>query len=129
MTRQGRKPRGFVVIGESVISHRPGVLVASPGTSGSGRPKCFHGTVTLDTTRVGRDAGLIAAEIIAHLSGLGRRPFDFDFFSERPLCLLSPSWPYSGRPRWLRAKGATAGGLQPRPQRAPPNANTCLVAT
>jgi hypothetical protein len=34
------------------------------------RPKRFHGTVTLDATRVGRDAGRIADEVIAHLSGL-----------------------------------------------------------
>lgn len=33
-------------------------------------PKRFHGTVTLDTTRVGRDAGKIAEEVIAHLAGL-----------------------------------------------------------
>jgi hypothetical protein len=30
----------------------------------------FHGTVTLEATRVGRDAGRIAEEVIAHLSGL-----------------------------------------------------------
>jgi predicted AAA+ superfamily ATPase len=34
------------------------------------QPKRFHGTVTLDATRVGRDAGRIAEEVIAHLSGL-----------------------------------------------------------
>jgi hypothetical protein len=34
------------------------------------QPKRFHGTVTLDTARVGRDAGRIAEEVIAHLSGL-----------------------------------------------------------
>jgi hypothetical protein len=34
------------------------------------RPKRFHGTVTLDATRVGRDAGRVADEVIAHLSGL-----------------------------------------------------------
>ena len=34
------------------------------------RPNRFYGTVTLDTTRVGRDAGRIADEVIAHLSGL-----------------------------------------------------------
>ncbi|MBU1342385.1 MAG: DUF499 domain-containing protein [Proteobacteria bacterium] len=34
------------------------------------KPKRFHGTVTLDTTRVGRDAGRIAEEVIVHLSGL-----------------------------------------------------------
>jgi len=33
-------------------------------------PRRFHGSVTLDTTRVGRDAGRIAGEVIAHLSGL-----------------------------------------------------------
>jgi hypothetical protein len=32
--------------------------------------KRFHGSVTLDPTRVGRDAGRIADEIIAHLVGL-----------------------------------------------------------
>jgi len=34
------------------------------------QPKRFHGTVVLDTTRVGRDASRIADEVIAHLSGL-----------------------------------------------------------
>jgi hypothetical protein len=34
------------------------------------KSKRFHGTVTLDTTRVGRDASRIADEVIAHLSGL-----------------------------------------------------------
>jgi hypothetical protein len=34
------------------------------------RPKRFHGTVALDATRVGHDAGRIADEVIAHLSGL-----------------------------------------------------------
>lgn len=33
-------------------------------------PKRFHGSVTLDATRVGRDAGRIADEVIAHLAGL-----------------------------------------------------------
>jgi hypothetical protein len=33
-------------------------------------PKRFHGTVTLDATRVGRDASRVAEEIIAHLTGL-----------------------------------------------------------
>jgi hypothetical protein len=44
----------------------------SPGKSetATDKPKRFHGTVTLDTTRVGRDAGRIAEEVIAHLSGL-----------------------------------------------------------
>lgn len=34
------------------------------------KPRRFHGTVALDATRVGRDAGKIAEEVIAHLAGL-----------------------------------------------------------
>lgn len=34
------------------------------------KPKRFHGTVLLDATRVCRDAGRIAEEVIAHLDGL-----------------------------------------------------------
>jgi hypothetical protein len=34
------------------------------------RPKRFHGSVSLDPARVGRDAGRIADEIISHLVGL-----------------------------------------------------------
>jgi predicted AAA+ superfamily ATPase len=33
-------------------------------------PKRFHGSVSLDAMRVGRDAGRIADEVVAHLSGL-----------------------------------------------------------
>ena len=39
----------------------------SPETS---RPKRFYGSVELNSTRVGRDAGQIAEEVIAHLGGL-----------------------------------------------------------
>jgi hypothetical protein len=34
------------------------------------KPRRFHGTVNLDATRVGRDAGKIAEEVVAHLVGL-----------------------------------------------------------
>ena len=34
------------------------------------KPKRFHGSVQLETARVGRDASKIAEEVIAHLSGL-----------------------------------------------------------
>ena len=34
------------------------------------RPRRFHGSVALDPTRVGRDAGRIADEVISHLAGL-----------------------------------------------------------
>jgi hypothetical protein len=33
-------------------------------------PKRYHGSVTLDAARVGRDAGRIADEVISHLAGL-----------------------------------------------------------
>jgi predicted AAA+ superfamily ATPase len=55
----------------------PGLPGAAPGgtatPSGSvepAMPKRFHGTVVLDSARVGRDAGRIADEVISHLSGL-----------------------------------------------------------
>jgi len=48
-----------------------------PETDGSGKEKPtvqllrrFHGTIELDPARVGRDAGRVADEVIAHLSGL-----------------------------------------------------------
>ena len=40
------------------------------GAKSSTRPKRYHGTIELDAARVGRDAGRIAEEIIAHLSGI-----------------------------------------------------------
>ena len=46
---------------------------AGPGTVTlpvPAQPKRFHGTVTLDPTRVGRDSSRIAEEVIAHLVGL-----------------------------------------------------------
>ena len=45
----------------------PGSEAASPVAT---QPKRYHGTVTLDPTRVGRDASRIADEVIAHLAGL-----------------------------------------------------------
>jgi hypothetical protein len=41
-----------------------------PAPAESPKLKRFHGSVTLDPTRVGRDAGRIADEVIAHLVGL-----------------------------------------------------------
>ena len=43
---------------------QPTVPVQSP------KPKRFHGTVVLDSARVGRDASRIADEVITHLVGL-----------------------------------------------------------
>jgi len=42
----------------------------SPPKFAPAQPKRFHGTVTLDPARVGRDASKIADEVIAHLAGL-----------------------------------------------------------
>jgi hypothetical protein len=43
---------------------------STPTPPQAAQPKRFHGTVTLDSTRVGRDASRIAEEVIAHLTGL-----------------------------------------------------------
>lgn len=58
-----------------------GIAVGQEGQSGGesidgptqptvSKPKRYHGTAVLDATRVGRDAGKIAEEVISHLSGL-----------------------------------------------------------
>jgi len=56
--------------------------VTTPGPLGGGTtgeeepaptpapPRRFHGSVALDSTRVGRDAGRIADEVVSHLTGL-----------------------------------------------------------
>jgi hypothetical protein len=59
----------------ATINGQTGGTIGSPGAPNGSpstptRPKRFYGTVTLDATRVGRDAGRIADEVIAHLSGL-----------------------------------------------------------
>jgi predicted AAA+ superfamily ATPase len=41
-----------------------------PPSAPASLPRRFHGTVALDPTRVGRDAGRVADEVIAHLAGL-----------------------------------------------------------
>ena len=40
------------------------------GAEVNAKPKRYYGTVKLDAARVGRDAGQVAEEVIAHLSGL-----------------------------------------------------------
>ncbi len=50
-----------------VIGPGPGPI---PPSAPPSAPRRFHGTVTLDPTRVGRDAGRVADEVIAHLAGL-----------------------------------------------------------
>jgi predicted AAA+ superfamily ATPase len=48
----------------------PGAGTGPPKPPVAAQPKRFHGTVTLDPTRVGRDSSRIAEEVIAHLVGL-----------------------------------------------------------
>ena len=64
----GGLPEGHVVGDEGRIGNGP---VSDPtGIPASTHPKRFHGTVSVDATRLGRDASRIAEEVIAHLSGL-----------------------------------------------------------
>jgi len=64
------------VPGPSPGPDRPGPGKPGPGPDHPGRPKPapspkrFHGSITLNATRVGRDASQIAQEVIAHLEGL-----------------------------------------------------------
>jgi hypothetical protein len=63
---------------ETTTEPRAGPTPPAPNPPGLGSvppepvsaPKRFHGTVTLDPTRVGRDAGRVADDVIAHLAGL-----------------------------------------------------------
>ena len=55
--------------GSTVPEGRSGPGEVPPG-SPPPQPTRFHGTATLDSARVGRDASRIADEVIAHLSGL-----------------------------------------------------------
>ena len=48
----------------------PGPGVPPPDKPTATQPVRFHGTVPLDSARVGRDAGRIADEVISHLAGL-----------------------------------------------------------
>ena len=48
----------------------PGPGPTPPSGPSETKPKRFHGTVELDATRIGRDAGQIGEEVISHLSGL-----------------------------------------------------------
>ena len=48
----------------------PSIVPPPPGPPPAPKPRRFHGTVTLDSARVGRDASKIADELITHLVGL-----------------------------------------------------------
>jgi hypothetical protein len=68
-------PSGFAeatggVVGGPVEPVPTGAARGAPSESDVRRPKRFHGSVSLDPARVGRDAGRIADEVISHLAGL-----------------------------------------------------------
>jgi hypothetical protein len=48
----------------------PAPTPGPPGPAAPELPKRFHGSVRLDATRVGRDAGRIADEVVSHLTAL-----------------------------------------------------------
>jgi hypothetical protein len=51
-------------------SHPEGAARSTEAGPAVALPRRFHGSVALAPTRVGRDAGQIAQEVIAHLAGL-----------------------------------------------------------
>jgi predicted AAA+ superfamily ATPase len=56
---------------EGAADGRSGHAVAGTGGKAATRkPRRFHGAVRLDATRLGRDAGNVAQEVVAHLTGL-----------------------------------------------------------
>src|SRR5947207_2315476 len=65
--RPGADPTGGPVKSPSEGTPMPG---GTPGAPVLQLPKRFHGSVTLDATRVGRDAGRIADEVVSHLTAL-----------------------------------------------------------
>lgn len=51
-------------------SAAPGETAVMPATAVTKQARRFHGSVQLDPTRIGRDAGRVAEEVVQHLSGL-----------------------------------------------------------
>jgi hypothetical protein len=62
-------PGPWPIPGEDGTAFCPGVAESPPIPPAAQRLRRFHGSVRLDSTRVGRDAGRIADEVIAHLAG------------------------------------------------------------
>ena len=70
---EAEKPAGTPGIPQPPGAPGPGPAIPPPGGPAPFAPQLprrFHGTVVLDTARVGRDASRVADEVIAHLSGL-----------------------------------------------------------
>ena len=64
------RPPGPVPPDGGTVPPGPGPGPVPPPDVSELKPRRYHGTVTLDPARVGRDAGRIAEEVIAHLSAL-----------------------------------------------------------
>jgi len=63
-------PPGGSRDGDESLQSQPGLTPGPEPSPPESRPKRFHGSVTLDAARVGRDAGRIAEEVISHLSAI-----------------------------------------------------------
>ena len=69
-------PGGTTTATGQPVNGQPGSPSGGPGEGSdtgpaeSTKPRRYYGTVALDAARVGRDAGRIAEEVIAHLTGL-----------------------------------------------------------
>jgi hypothetical protein len=66
---------GKVVLPGITASGSGGPAIAAPESPGTGAPqpvvlRRFHGSVKLDSIRIGRDASRIGEEVVQHLSGL-----------------------------------------------------------
>ena len=58
------------ITAQATLEISEGALPPPPPPPPATGPKRFHGSVSLNPSRVGRDASQIAAEIVAHLEGL-----------------------------------------------------------
>ena len=63
------KPAQSTASAAGETTHGPGVADPEPTAPAVPRFTRFHGSVRVDSARVGRDAGRIAEEVIAHLAG------------------------------------------------------------
>ena len=69
-TERERKPETSDEVPE-VGSTKGDTPTSAPSQTASAKgPSRYHGTISLDPTRVGRDAGRVAEEVISHLAGL-----------------------------------------------------------
>lgn len=61
---------GSAAVSETSGDPNTGLFGDQQGQEAASAPKRFHGSVPLDPSRVGRDAGRISEEVISHLSGI-----------------------------------------------------------